>query len=288
MIECYNCDNTALTKAQKLGVTEFKGIKNLEFRYETYECDSCGASVNDSDQQKIKVTAISDAYRSHKGLYTSLEIRKFREDMQMSQDKFADYLGVGVASIRRWEGAGIQDLSQNEVIRLKCDEASFENQLIEQWQNKAPSEFTGFRQFNIARLAAIFAKFNSFAASPLFFFKALFYVDIHHFLNSGVSVTGLNYECLEYGPIPKNYGIIRDYLKRNYATSIVNHDIIIKNIFDEKLFCDSELQSIHYVEDILRSKGKEYIFKQVHDHQAFKENDYLESISYNNIAEINI
>jgi hypothetical protein len=59
-----------------------------------------------------------------------------------------------------------------------------------------------YRKFNIAALVAIFSRFNKYSESPLYFFKALFYVDALHFIEEKVSVTGLRYERLEYGPIP--------------------------------------------------------------------------------------
>ncbi|MFK7872617.1 MAG: type II TA system antitoxin MqsA family protein [Oligoflexales bacterium] len=287
-MKCYSCDNTKFEEVTKVGLIDFKDVKDMEYRYETYKCEVCGTCINDSNQQKQKVIAVADAYRQHKRLYTSSEIKCFRDSMEMSQDKFADFLGVGVASVRRWEGAGIQDFSQNEIIRLKCDEKSFSSQMIKQWENKAPNEYSGDRKFSIARLISIFSKYNQFAPSPLFFFKAVFYVDIHHYLNEGVSITGLNYECLDYGPIPKNYGIIRDYIKTNHALSIDDHDIQVGDIFDSQLFCESELKSIEYVEKILKDKGKKYIFERVHKHHAFKEHDYMESISYKSIQNVNI
>jgi hypothetical protein len=41
----------------------------------------------------------------------------------MSQTAFASYLKVGEASIKRWETYYVQDVVQDDHIRLKCDEA---------------------------------------------------------------------------------------------------------------------------------------------------------------------
>jgi hypothetical protein len=46
----------------------------------------------------------------------------------MTQQGFSDYLGTGVASVKRWEAGQIQDRAMDQLIRLKTDpEAAREN-----------------------------------------------------------------------------------------------------------------------------------------------------------------
>lgn len=49
------------------------------------------------------------------------EIRRARESPGFSQQAFAEYLGVGEASIKRWELGSLQDKSSDDLIRLKTD-----------------------------------------------------------------------------------------------------------------------------------------------------------------------
>jgi transcriptional regulator with XRE-family HTH domain len=63
----------------------------------------------------------ADEYRRLSDLLPSAIIRQYRESLKMTQNEFADFLGVGVASVKRWEGSGIQEKSHDELIRLKCD-----------------------------------------------------------------------------------------------------------------------------------------------------------------------
>ena len=64
---------------------------------------------------------VADEYRRRYGLLTSAEIRERREKLRMSQEAFARYLGVGVASIKRWELGLVQDKAMNELMVLKTD-----------------------------------------------------------------------------------------------------------------------------------------------------------------------
>jgi transcriptional regulator with XRE-family HTH domain len=52
---------------------------------------------------------------------TSTEIRANRALLTMTQQQFADHLGTGVASVKRWEAGQIQDKAMDELIRLKTD-----------------------------------------------------------------------------------------------------------------------------------------------------------------------
>jgi len=58
---------------------------------------------------------IADAYRRDHGLHTSDEIRAIRG--KLTQQRFADALGVGVASVKRWELGLVQDRGNDRLIR---------------------------------------------------------------------------------------------------------------------------------------------------------------------------
>jgi transcriptional regulator with XRE-family HTH domain len=64
---------------------------------------------------------LSDKYRSAHGLLTSEEIRARRRQLGLSQQQFAQHLGVGVASVKRWEMGKIQEARSDVDIRSKTD-----------------------------------------------------------------------------------------------------------------------------------------------------------------------
>jgi DNA-binding transcriptional regulator YiaG len=66
---------------------------------------------------------ISDEYRRAHGFLTSGEIRS-RAWLGMTQQRFSEYLGTGVASVKRWELGQIQDRAMDELMRLKTDLAA--------------------------------------------------------------------------------------------------------------------------------------------------------------------
>ncbi|HEY6769549.1 MAG TPA: type II TA system antitoxin MqsA family protein [Candidatus Sulfotelmatobacter sp.] len=86
-------------------------------------CSKCGFVTISNKQSGTFTQAVSDAYRNAHNLLTGDELRVLRNQRGMSQVEFAEYLGVGPASIKRWESGQVQDKAMDELIRLKTDPA---------------------------------------------------------------------------------------------------------------------------------------------------------------------
>jgi putative zinc finger/helix-turn-helix YgiT family protein len=84
-------------------------------------CQKCGFSTISSKQSGKFTQAVSDAYRRAHGLLTGPDLQRLRKQLDMSQVEFAEYLGVGAASVKRWECGQVQDKAMDELIRLKTD-----------------------------------------------------------------------------------------------------------------------------------------------------------------------
>ena len=84
-------------------------------------CPNCGFKTIPKELMGQFGLRISDAYREKHGLLTSSEIKDKRLNLGMSQSQFASYLGVGIASVKRWELGQIQDVAMNTLMVLKTD-----------------------------------------------------------------------------------------------------------------------------------------------------------------------
>jgi putative zinc finger/helix-turn-helix YgiT family protein len=99
---------------------EFKGVQ-LRIRTPGVRCSRCAYQAVRVDQMADYGRAVADAYRHQQGLLTSGEIRAARKRLDMSQQGFADYLGVGIASVKRWEWGQVQEKSMDKLMRLLTD-----------------------------------------------------------------------------------------------------------------------------------------------------------------------
>src|SRR5262245_15507580 len=78
-------------------------------------CSHCGRiSIDDAADQQI-----SAAFRREARLLTPEEIRQGREKLGLTQKQLANLLGVGEATVSRWEtGAQIQQRAMDRFLRL--------------------------------------------------------------------------------------------------------------------------------------------------------------------------
>ena len=98
-------------------------VRGLKFEVEgtALVCSNCGFQMIPADLLEEHGRLVDEAYRSAAGLLSAKEIRAARSRMRMSQQQFAEYLGVGEASVKRWEAGALPEKSSDDLIRLKTD-----------------------------------------------------------------------------------------------------------------------------------------------------------------------
>ncbi len=282
-MKCLHCENNQFDKKRIRFPVELKG-KTIEVLSEAFVCSKCGESQMDSEQMNKLRRLSSDEYRKQYGLLTASEIVRYRERLGMSQIQFAEYLNIGEASIKRWETYYIQDESQDEHIRLKCDEAYAElNALQVHRKSHPPDIYSGYRPLNleIVRSVVAYLVTRGKAPSKLFLNKIMFYFDFLHFKKYGKSVTGLRFIPLEYGPCPDGFQAIFSYLEKDSVLKKKNKHDFVSNIEpDLSLFDDQEKETLEEIIRILNEKGEQYLYDLSHKERAFKETEYTKPISY--------
>jgi putative zinc finger/helix-turn-helix YgiT family protein len=116
---CLNCDNEHFAAGEAEVKQEFKG-ETLMVKSHVMLCQSCGWQTVGNDQIDELRKRTADTYRKKHGLLTTAQIRAMREALGMNQPEFADFLRVGVASVKRWETWLVQEAGNDELIRVKC------------------------------------------------------------------------------------------------------------------------------------------------------------------------
>jgi len=114
-IKCINC---GLADLESKLVRLAGQVRGEDYTVEMLglECPQCGYKTIDGPAMPEYGRLLADRYRTAHGLLTSDDIRTRRERLEMSQQAFADFLGVGVASVKRWEMGKIQDPRNNALI----------------------------------------------------------------------------------------------------------------------------------------------------------------------------
>jgi putative zinc finger/helix-turn-helix YgiT family protein len=117
-ITCINCGEAELKK-QKIQLTGKVRGKEYTVAMQGSKCDHCGYQTIAGRDMEEFGRLLADEYRRAHGLLTSAQIKARRKAARMSQEDFADYLGVGIASLKRWEMGKIQNAAHDHLIRAK-------------------------------------------------------------------------------------------------------------------------------------------------------------------------
>lgn len=186
----------------------FKGV-NVILAEDAFVCPVCEFSAGTIDSAAKVQRTIADAYRRQSGLLTGQKIKKLRREKGMTQADLAGAMGVGVASIKRWETGSIQTKSMDQVLRQHLTAGAVENNV------------NGNRDISIPRILLVLTAFQSALKRAilkendkmLFAAKYLFYADMLAKKRLGKSMTGAAYARLPFGPQLNNYNDLLDEIR---------------------------------------------------------------------------
>lgn len=280
-MKCVICDSEKISEAT---VRRDEVVKHTPVTYVAHvlKCVDCGNEMSSPEMMKLNLVASADAYRKASGLLTAAEIVAYRSSLGMSQNEYAEYLGVGIASVKRWETGFIQDKAADNLIRAKSDPTYVES--IETFLNthrKIEPEYTGGKSFSSDLFANILAMIINYTNSKKYYFKAMFYIDFIHYKKYGRGITGLHYNALPMGPIPNTYASIEKRLiDENLFKKVGHHEIENCISANFELFTKEELETINTVIEKLKSQGKDGVFDASHEEVAYLKTDDGKKISY--------
>ncbi len=191
----------------------FRGMRVI-VPAEQYVCPECGAEAGTVEQTAAIQKSIADAYRKSAGLLTAKEIVESRKKMNLTQEELAKKMNVGIASLKRWEGSGIQTKSMDQALRT-----AFLGQNV--------GDFcTGNRTFSLPRIKMVLTELEKLLGRKLlkkndrmlFAAKYLWYTDMVAHRETGQSMTGATYAALPFGPQLNNYRELIDDIEKAAAS----------------------------------------------------------------------
>ena len=276
-----NCPQCEGSKYKARNLRRSYDIKDdtVEVMAEINACTDCGFESASIAQMSSLQKIASDEYRKKYSLLTSEQIKSLRTSTGMTQVEFSKYLGVGDASVARWETFQIQDKSMDNLIRRSVVNAGEESVWIVSAHKT--KESTGNRNLSLPMLKELAVRMFELGESPLFALKMMFYADFHAFRTIGRSITGSPYVRLEYGPGPENFYALLQALKMDRRlVDNGGNNWIVKIKSNMELFDDQEKQAIKDVEDFIKKVGKKNVLDLSHKEPAFKETRELHAIDY--------
>lgn len=276
-------------KIKNIQVSHFARKECFEFFTELPICSSCNLPiVGKEEEEKLQMEA-SRLYQKKHGLLLPEEITALRKKLGLSRNGFAEYLRVIPLTVWFWERKGrAQDRSTDELIRLKCspEYVSMNQGELNTIKKIKQNDLTGNRSLIIENVKNILLHLvKNTKSSKLFLNKILFYIDFLHFKKHGMSITGLKYIPLQYGPCPERFqDIFQRFIYEGVLTPKEEYQFHPNIEPDMTLFDEEELETIDYVLNLCKKDGGRKLYDLSHEEEGFKETPAYQPISYERFA----
>jgi len=300
---CTNCEKeTEFERIIKKEIFHIRG-EPIAASVEYVKCKECGDLVLNPAVNDDPFELACRKFREEHALLQPEEISSWRKAHHLTQGEFARLLGMGVATLNRYENGAVQNESHEKLLRLAMDPSnllrlmeesegiftetrkrklleifreskeiscSLDNTIMINFGSTEKDNLNGFRKLDLSKLynAVLFFARDGVLKSKLN--KLLFYADFKHFKEYTLSITGLRYVHLPYGPVPDNYAMyyaamfcegLVEFIEELYPNGYVGEVIKAAKEPDLNIFSPSELRIMAAViEDF-----KEYNATQIRD-----------------------
>jgi hypothetical protein len=158
------------------------------------------------------------------------------------------------------------------------------------------TNLNGFRKLDLSKLynAVLFFSRGGVLKSKLN--KLLFYADFKHFKEYALSITGLRYAHLPYGPVPDNYAMyyatllskgLVEFVEEPYPNGYVGELIKTVKEPDLNVFTTSELRIMAAVIEDFKGYNASQIQEFSHKEKGYQQTSDGEVIPYTYANELN-
>ncbi len=330
---CPNCEKetelTPISRCQEISVRGEAIPVNVHY----FQCAECGEEFDDPRSPHDPLEEAYREYRTRHGMLQPEDIRGFRDRYGLSQRELSVLLGWGGATLSRYENGALQDEAHDKVLRLAMeprnllrlletnpqaiDEAK-RGRLIDQLRKQVYEEnlplstiyqkrfgrypadhLSGYRSLDLDKFynaALFFCADGGVPKTKLN--KLLFYADFKHFKHYVVSITGMRYARLPFGPVPDRYELYLAALhdeeeaieieETPYGAECVGEVLIARRKPDLSIFSTSELKILTTVKEHFQHFSASAISRFSHQERGYVETRNGELISYEHASSLQL
>ncbi len=300
--------------------------ESFQVQFQYYLCRETGEQFTDDELDEVNTNQVYNQYRAKYGIPFPDEIKAIREQYGLPASKMAEILGLGINAFRNYEAGEVPSVSNGRLIQMVKDPKEFRllidlskneftpeeldrinrkiNRALDGWDDfkqisetlmlgeKRPGIFNGYKVPRIEKINHMVLYFSD-KAKPFKtkLNKLLFYADFLHFKRTGFSISGLTYQAMQKGPVPKNYDWIFDNTMEKKLVTVQLEDFgeymgerFVKTdeaVFEKELFIESELKAMEAVAAAFKNDTANTIVKKSHEEEAWSDNiDSFKTIGY--------
>ncbi|MEW6657661.1 MAG: type II TA system antitoxin MqsA family protein [Thermodesulfobacteriota bacterium] len=320
---CWNCGKeTDLEHIENYENISVRG-EGISVLIKYYKCHECGGEYEDPKSSYDPLALAYKEYRERHSMIHPNEIRTLRQRYGLTQKDMSKLLGWGEVTLCRYENGALQENSHDTTLRLIKDDPhvllnlvvqngdflaskkrerlislleneiqekhSFPLILVELFGKYAPNIYSGFQKLNIDKVFQAIIFFCTDGTLKTKLNKLLFYADFKHYKDNALSITGLRYVHLKYGPVPDNYehyyatlqdieGAIR--VDEEFIGEYVGEVLSAAKKPDLSIFSESEIKTLIEVKQFFKPYNASGIKEFSHNEEGYRETRDGEIISY--------
>lgn len=306
--------------------------EDIEVDAQVMVCAECGEELFNEELDSATLINTYNEYRRRHKLLLPEEIRKIREQYGLSQRSFAKLLNWGDKTIRRYENGAVQDRAHNSLLLFLREPENMRTYLTENevaldekqvaklldtvdkleedtdfrvgrryfdlFFSRIPCEENGFKGFDYEKLCAMVLFFAHKSAGLLKtkLMKLLNYSDMIFYKENGISISGLKYAHLPYGPVPDNFDMILGkmaadhiaHIEVSYDGAYEYHQVVPECDVPEGVLSDEEIEVLTRIYEKFKNFGSAEISNYSHKETGYKATKTGQIISYAYAMDINL
>ena len=280
---------------------------SVHVRY--YVCEDTGERFTTTEQDELLFNELYSQYRVNHCIPFPEEIKGIRLHYGLNYQQITKILGFGANQYAQYEKGQMPSESNGKLLsaamnrqfmlhlledsRAEFDETEYNkvHQSIQASEVKPENEaqkrliyrdirrsvYNGFGQMNVEKVSEM-VKFFICKEGGLFptkLNKEMFYADFLHYKLHGQSISGLQYQAIQYGPVPVHYDTVYDNIEGISKEIVVAHDME-----STKLRCDScntnvfneqELKTLGDVLAKIKPMSTQEVIDKSHEEDAWKQ-----------------
>lgn len=279
---------------------------SVHVRY--YVCEDTGERFTTTEQDELLFNELYSQYRVNHGIPFPEEIKSIRLHYGLNYQQITKILGFGVNQYAQYEKGQMPSESNGKLIsatmnrqfmlhlledsRAEFDETEYnkvyqsilasevkpENEAQKRliYRDIRRSVYNGFGQLNVEKVSEM-AKFFIFKEGGLFptkLNKEMFYGDFLHYKLHGQSISGLQYQAIQYGPVPVHYDTIYDNIDGISKEIVVAYDMESTRLScsscDTSVFSEPELKTLGAVLAKIQPMSTQEVIDRSHLEDAWK------------------
>ena len=282
-----------------------KEVFSVHVRY--YVCEDTGEKFTTSEQDELLFNELYSRYRAAHGIPFPEEIKAIRQKYGLNYQQMTKILGFGSNQYAQYEKGQVPSESNGKMLSaimnrqfmlhlLEDSKAEFsgdEYQKVYQsvmssdisnedkatkrliYRDMRRSIYNGFGVQSVRRVSEMVKFFvcQEGGVFPTKLNKEMFYADFLHYKLHGQSISGLQYQAIQYGPVPVHYDTVYDNIDGISKEIVISHNMESTRLscegFDASVFSEQELQTLHAVLTMVRPMNTKDLIDKCHEEDAW-------------------